>query len=216
MKGYIYKITNDINDKIYIGKTLYSIEKRWKEHCMDRTKEEAKNRPLYKAMNKYGKEHFHIEVVEECDEEILSMREIYWIETYHSYSNGYNATLGGDGMILYNHDKMIALYEEGLTCKKIAEKMSCCIDVVQDTIRKSGLDIHKNAHKQFSKITKAVLKDGTEKFFKSNSDAARWLVDNNYTTAKDLNGIIANIGRVANGKQHRKSYLGIKWFYVNE
>lgn len=33
--GYIYKIVNDINDKIYIGKTEKSIEKRFKEHCRD-------------------------------------------------------------------------------------------------------------------------------------------------------------------------------------
>ena len=215
MNGYIYKITNDINDKVYIGKTLYSIEKRWKEHCADRTKNEVKNRPLYKAINKYGKEHFHIEIIEECDEEILSMREIYWIETYHSYSNGYNATLGGDGMILYDHNEIIALYKEGLTCKDIALKIGCCVDVVYDTIQREELDTHKNAYKKISKLTKAIFKKKKKKIFASNSDAARWLINNHYTTAKDLNGIIANIGRVANGKQHRKSYFGIKWSYID-
>ena len=36
--AYIYKITNDINNKVYIGKTVKSIEKRWKEHCIDSKK----------------------------------------------------------------------------------------------------------------------------------------------------------------------------------
>jgi len=37
--SFIYKITNDINDKVYIGKTAFSIEKRFKEHCKDAFKE---------------------------------------------------------------------------------------------------------------------------------------------------------------------------------
>ena len=78
--AYIYRIWNDINNKNYIGKTLNTIEKRWKEHCNDYRKNHCENRPLYKAMNKYGLEHFHIEQVEECSVDLLSEREIYWIE----------------------------------------------------------------------------------------------------------------------------------------
>ena len=46
-------------------------------------------------MNKYGIEHFHIELIEETDNP--EEREIYWIEKLGSFKNGYNATLGGDG-----------------------------------------------------------------------------------------------------------------------
>ena len=94
---YIYKITNSINGKIYIGKTLQSIEERWKEHCRDCTKSRVEKRPLYEAMNKYGKENFSIELVEECEESVLNEREVFWIEYYGSFKNGYNATIGGDG-----------------------------------------------------------------------------------------------------------------------
>lgn len=72
--GYIYKIVNDINNKIYIGKTEFNIEKRFKEHCQD-SKKGYENRPLYKAMNKYGIEHFSIEKIEECNN--LEEREKY-------------------------------------------------------------------------------------------------------------------------------------------
>lgn len=48
--AYIYKITNDINDKVYIGKTEFAIEKRFKEHCQDALKAKSDNRPLYSAM----------------------------------------------------------------------------------------------------------------------------------------------------------------------
>ena len=61
MTGYIYKITNLINQKAYIGKTTSTIEKRWKEHCQDYKRRQYEKRPLYDAMNKYGIENFSIE-----------------------------------------------------------------------------------------------------------------------------------------------------------
>lgn len=45
--GYIYCITNIINEKKYVGKTTYSITKRFKEHCSDAIKERCEKRPLY-------------------------------------------------------------------------------------------------------------------------------------------------------------------------
>lgn len=93
--AYIYQIINDINNKIYIGKTEFSIDKRFKEHCSDAFKERNEKRPLYSAMRKYGIEHFHIELIEETDNP--EEREKYWIEQKQSFKNGYNATLGGDG-----------------------------------------------------------------------------------------------------------------------
>lgn len=95
--GYIYKISNSINDKVYIGQTLYSIEKRWQEHCYCSKKEKLQHRPLYSAMNKHGIENFYIELLEECDNNLLDEREKYWINYYNSYHKGYNATIGGDG-----------------------------------------------------------------------------------------------------------------------
>ena len=62
--AYIYQITNDINGKVYIGKTEQSIEKRFSEHCQDAYKERNITRPLYSAMRKYGLEHFHIEMLD--------------------------------------------------------------------------------------------------------------------------------------------------------
>lgn len=76
--AYIYQITNDINGKIYIGKTEFSIEKCFKEHCYDAFRDRNEKRPLYAAMRKYGIEHFHIELLEETDDP--NEREVYWIE----------------------------------------------------------------------------------------------------------------------------------------
>lgn len=55
MAGTIYKITNNINGKIYIGKTIRSPETRWNEHIRNALFEQDRyNTPLYSAMRKYG------------------------------------------------------------------------------------------------------------------------------------------------------------------
>ena len=88
----IYKITNKVNGKCYIGQSL-DIEKRFKSH--KRCKE---NRPLYNAFKKYGIDNFTFEVIEECEKEKLNEREIYYIALYKSanYRFGYNSSLGGE------------------------------------------------------------------------------------------------------------------------
>lgn len=102
--GYIYKITNSINGKIYIGKTE-NIDPniRWESHKRDSIKESNKNRPLYRAMNKYGIKNFTFDVIDECNDsnELCEMEKKYILQ-FRSYvglsdSNGYNATIGGDG-----------------------------------------------------------------------------------------------------------------------
>lgn len=75
--AYIYKITNTINNKLYIGKTVNTIEKRFNQHKNESKTERSKKRPLYRAINKYGIENFEIEIIEECNYDILNEREIY-------------------------------------------------------------------------------------------------------------------------------------------
>ena len=90
MNGFIYKIFNSINDKIYIGKTLSTIEKRFAEHQRDALKPEENNRPLYRAMRKYGPENFFVELIETAPLENLSEREKYWIDYYKCREIGLN------------------------------------------------------------------------------------------------------------------------------
>ena len=99
--GLIYKIINDINDKIYIGKTCTTLDHRWNQHLYSYQVEDWN---LYKAMRKYGIEHFTIIKIEQIDNNLLNEREIYWIKYYNSYKNGYNMTEGGDGRIQLNRN----------------------------------------------------------------------------------------------------------------
>ena len=117
--AYIYQITNDINEKIYIGKTESSIENRFREHCNDAFRERNEKRPLYSAMRKYGIEHFHIKLIEETNDP--EEREKYWIEKLGSFKYGYNATIGGDGKRYADYDLIYSLYNQGNNYKQIHE-----------------------------------------------------------------------------------------------
>lgn len=97
----IYKITNKINQKSYIGKAK-NIEKRWKDHTYKSRWKRYPNKSLYKAFKKYGLENFNFKVIEECSEEKLNERERYWISYYNTKKEGYNETDGGDGGKTYS------------------------------------------------------------------------------------------------------------------
>lgn len=103
-KSYIiYKVTNKINGKIYIGKT-YNLEKRKKQHIGDIDN----GLPFHNALKKYGIDNFEWEIVDKAnsDSEIRE-KEIQWIKKCNSCisfpnSNGYNITLGGEGGTSWN------------------------------------------------------------------------------------------------------------------
>lgn len=88
----IYRITNQINGKVYIGQSV-DIARRWKDH----RKAINSDLPLYRAMRKYGKDNFIFEVIEECSQKELDEKEIYWIKFYDSLNpdKGYNLSSGG-------------------------------------------------------------------------------------------------------------------------
>ena len=88
----IYKITNKINNKSYIGQSI-NIESRWIHHRNYPIK--YSRYPLYLAFEKYGIENFNFEVIEECSCGELDEKEQYYISKYDTYNNGYNQTLGG-------------------------------------------------------------------------------------------------------------------------
>lgn len=97
MKGKIYKITNKVNGKVYVGQTVKSLEERFQKHCWGTTDKDKYhlNMTIKKAIRKYGKENFTIELIEEVETDKLDEREVYWISFYDSYNKGYNCTLGG-------------------------------------------------------------------------------------------------------------------------
>jgi group I intron endonuclease len=94
----VYKITNKINGKIYIGQTITTLKQRWK--CHKYSKDDCL---FHKAIRKYGAENFTVEQIDVAtDMEELNKKEKYWIEFYDCMiPKGYNSTTGGDSFLFY-------------------------------------------------------------------------------------------------------------------
>lgn len=136
MKTYvIYKVTNLINGKMYIGKT-YNFEKRKREHLYDIDN----GLPFHRALKKYGLDNFKWEIIDKSDsDEEIKEKEIYWIKKLNTCihsenSQGYNITIGGEGGVSWN-SRPIVQYD--LNGKRINEYESCACASVQ-----TGVDRH--------------------------------------------------------------------------
>ena len=96
MSSIIYRVTNIITGKSYVGQTRQTLEKRWKQHLTD-SKRKRFNYYFYNAIRKYGPHSWTKEIVEEIfDIELLNERERYWISFFNTMNDGYNMTSGGE------------------------------------------------------------------------------------------------------------------------
>jgi group I intron endonuclease len=99
--GQVYKITNDINNKVYIGQTITILGSRLKQHIKEAIKFSNCGSLLYKAIRKYGKESFTIiQIGQAIDKKSLDILERYYVAFYRKLlgrGNVYNITDGGEG-----------------------------------------------------------------------------------------------------------------------
>ena len=205
--GFIYKITNDINDKVYIGKTIRTLSIRWSEHLSDYKEiQETNNRPLYSSMLKYGASHFTICEVEECPDELLNEREKFWIAFYDSYENGYNATKGGDGGVGRLHrpkeleTKIISRYLEVKSCCQVGKEFGYSRWTIAEILKNNNIDIiPENTAKpvaQYNKDTENLIR----------------IFPSTKAVQKQLGFSDANIGKCCRGQ--RKTAYGYIWKYL--
>lgn len=130
----IYKITNKVNGKSYIGQSI-DINRRWNEH-----KTGSYTSAIHLAIIKYGIENFIWEILEECSIKELDIKEKYYIQQYNTLApNGYNLTDGGTQGTTYKKltpetvDSLIQdLIDNKLTCQEIANKYNISHQVVYD------------------------------------------------------------------------------------
>lgn len=101
----IYKITNKINGKVYIGQTI-NYKKRSKAHFSNLFSNKHHNRYLQNAFNKYGRNAFEIEILEKCKEEDLDRLELKYIAEYNATNEvfGYNLVEGGQKYRFFTDD----------------------------------------------------------------------------------------------------------------
>jgi group I intron endonuclease len=209
---YVYKITNDVNGKMYIGQTSRTLDERFCEHLKEVKMSRSVGRPLYDAMRKYGVDHFHIEQIEETDNP--KEREVYWIEYYGTFKNGYNATFGGDGKRYIDYDLVVMTYQQIGNMNETANLLGICADSVNEILRIKNECRRSSVEITIERCSKAVHMfdlDGLYvRTFISVADAARYLIDNKLSNCK-ASGLRTHISDVCNGK--RKSAAGFKWAY---
>lgn len=110
----IYKIENKVNGKIYIGQSV-DIKSRWRGHRHYLNTNTCNNNYLQNAWNKYKKDNFKFEIMEECLKDELNEKEIYYINKFNSTNDKFGYNLEGGG----NHKASVS--------KETREKLSVAI-----------------------------------------------------------------------------------------
>lgn len=150
IKGRIYKICNTVNDKVYVGQTVQTLERRFGVHqyrARALMEDKYYHTKLYNAMAKYGIENFYIELIEEVEanddetlSELLDSREIFWISEYDSYNNGYNTALGGHGKFKYDYrDEVLPLWQSGHSIYSIVAKTHHDTRIIRRVLLDNGI-----------------------------------------------------------------------------
>jgi len=123
---YVYKITNKVNNKVYIGQSIRPIEERFNRHISDAVNH-VLDTHFARAIRKYGKENFTIELIDTAKtQEELTLKESNWISFYDSTKTGYNETdaitkCGGNTYKSKTKEEM-RLISEKLKSSKIGSK----------------------------------------------------------------------------------------------
>jgi len=177
----IYKITNKINNKCYIGQTIKTAEERWKEHKrnININHPNCINKTLYKAMRKYGIENFTFEVLQDNIEtyEQLDKAEIYWIDYYNSFVKGYNETFGGQQYHkMLPNKEIIEDYYKTRSARKTALNFGINHSTVDDILNQNN--IPRFSFRQAAGQRIMISKNDFHKEFDSVKDCAEWFVEN--------------------------------------
>ena len=243
-EGYIYKIYNDVNDKVYIGQTRTTIESRWSNH-INTAEKEYRTSVLYKAIKKHGIQNFHIQEILKVQNEskdilILELNELekMYIKKYQTLTvqNGYNIENGG--VVKENRYKKVHKYslDGELVCTyESIQEASKCMNCNNQGI----IDVCKGRKQHFKGFVWRYENDSFYKYcvdfpLDNNVDSAIqhkfsykkvncYTKDNNYICTYDsLEDARKAVGlknsyNITNVCQKRRNYAGgYKWFYSDD
>ena len=182
---YIYKITNKVNGKIYVGKHASKRKNYWGSGII-----------LKAAIKKYGKENFIKEIIEYCENENeLSTREIFWIKFLNSRNRliGYNITEGGDG------NSIIVGYWKG---KNLSDEHKKNISAHHADVSGDKNPMFGKTHDDTIKENLRKIKTGLKHSIETRQKQSEKAKGNNNSNSKLNNDIVAEIRKeYANGKK---------------
>ena len=227
----IYKITNIINNKCYIGQSV-QIERRWQWHKnnYNNKNERTYDNHFYRSIRKYGIENFKFEIIEECQEDELDEREMHWIAHYDSFNNGYNSTIGGAGALHVNRDEFKEYFiQNNPSVKEIAEHFNIDRSVAGRIMKDLGLKalyyVSKEKEKQICEFylndSNLSLLDISNKFNIDRDTASRILKRNNVEVRKITTNSLNKYKKILiydlNGNFIKEDLLFDfkKWLYEN-
>lgn len=193
---FIYKITNLINGKIYIGQTTRSVKERWKGHrfhkgCI----------ALNRAINKYGKDNFIIEEIYcSLEKEDLNKKEQYFIKYFNCLvPEGYNISVGGNAPMLSRKHSKKAKDNISKKLKGISKTFNHCNNISKAKLQNNFM---KNRFGELHHLAKKIVC--------SNGNIYNSL----HEAARKLNLPVQNISKVLKNK--RNTCGGYKFKYLEE
>lgn len=186
--GVVYKVTNSINNKVYIGQTIRNFNRRKTEHMNQAKNKHRSCAYFHSALLKYGFEAFTWEVIFESECQIeLDSKEKEFIKEYNSYgAGGYNVCVGGSNNSGYKHsektlEKRRKFKHTEKTKEEARQRMlgTKLLDETKEKIRQANLGkkASKSTKEKMSKNgkgkgTKPVICLETDKGYSSITEAA--------------------------------------------
>lgn len=193
----IYKITNKINNKCYIGQTIQkSVNNRWSRHKSDYRKKV--NHPLYDSMNKYGIENFSFEIIYTANsiEELNKLEEQYIKDFNSLVPNGYNLKMGGNNSKVPNR-------KSGGPRPDVSKRMKG-IPKSEESKQKMRQSLRNHWKNNPHPNAKLVLWINMNIIFNSGAEAARYLNCSSSSITDCCNGKIKSF------KHHTFEYLNLE------
>lgn len=204
----IYKITNTVNGKIYIGKTI-NFRKRYERYKSAYKRRDVRhiNQYFINSIEKYSPEKFTFKVIELCSSELLAEKELYWMEFYNSTNPdiGYNLRLDSStGMI--THEK---------TREKISKRMKMEFETgirSRETVSQWAKNLWEDENKKAQMARNVAIASSRYRFYQYDKFTMELVrVWENMLEIMEANPDYHNIAiySVCNG--HKKSYKGYVW-----
>lgn len=227
----IYKITNKLNEKVYIGQTTKTLDHRKKGHIQ--AAKDGVNHHLYNAMNKYGIENFVFEeICKASTKSELNYLEAKYILEYDSVRNGYNMGYGGDNNVMDSpivkekHDAIMRSDDVRLKIsqsmkqyrkenpfsenhrKKISEKLKGNKHFAGHHITNEHKEALNKSH--YKKVYCIDHDNNIVAKFDNVQSASKWWFNNGYDTVKNE---LSLCDRIKYSNKKNIYIKGLKWIY---